>query len=120
MDDLFQCAKCGADVHVGENWVNWAKKYPDRVLCKACKGGNPVAEADKVTATKKTYTKSSTTTRVNLPADSSVILQEFRKVFDEVTAEFSAEFEAGQMSMEDIRCITNSVLIELNNRKKGK
>lgn len=109
------CAKCGKEFDLDKKWEPFAKSHPERLTCPDCKNG-----AEKATS-KSSSTKSyGGYNKVSLPTDSTTILQEYRKVFDEVNAEFQSEIEANLITMEDVRQITSSVFIEMNNRKKGK
>ena len=97
----FKCAKCGADVTVSKNYEAWARKNPDKLLCKDCKAGKPTAKAE---------TSSSSTTKLNA--------QVMRKYYDEIYAEFQDEIERGFLKGEDIRAMMNTLIINGEGKRK--
>ncbi len=87
------CAKCGQEFDLDDKWKGFAEKFPERLTCMGCKNN---AKKDVSTAYKNTekpasyankastYKKSNTTTSMT-----GVNAIDFRKAYDELTAEFS-------------------------------
>lgn len=97
----FKCAKCGADVTVSKNYEAWARKNPEKLLCRDCKAGKPAS---------KTESSSSSTTKLNA--------QTMRKYYDEIYAEFQDEIERGFLNGEDIRAMMNTLIINGEGKRK--
>lgn len=101
----FKCAQCGADVYISKNYEAWARKNPEKLLCKACKEGGGVEEKQS-----KTTTTSSSGGKVTAAL--------MRKYYDEIMAEFQDEVERGFLNGEDIRAMMNTLIINAEGKKK--
>lgn len=87
------CAKCGKEFDLDDKWKGFAEKFPERLTCMECKNG---AKKDVTTAYKNTEKpasyekKASAHKKANsAPVPPGVNASDFRKAYDELTAEFS-------------------------------
>lgn len=87
------CAKCGKEFDLDDKWKGFAEKFPERLTCMDCKDG---AKKNVSTAYKNTEKPASYASKANTykkasstPSSSGVNASDFRKAYDELTAEFS-------------------------------
>lgn len=114
------CEQCGKEF---EALGDWQKVCRDCYHKKAetAPGKTKYASRTTTTTAKPAVAKTSTTTTAGkIQLDPDTVIEELRRTYDEVVAEFTPEIEAGMFTSEDVRALLATAFIEKNNRRKGK
>lgn len=118
------CPKCGAPLKVRNGKFGQflgCSNYPECTYTdfKTLKG--KTESATQTTTSGKTATKTSgyaKTTTVKLDPDT--VIEELKKSYDEVVAEFGNDYPESIADPKTLQAIVSTVFIEKNNRRKGR